>query len=62
MGSGTLVMGEVLGSLLFKLLHNSSTKTIATTNSKAFRVVKKEKVLSVYDKSGEEILQIDEGR
>ncbi len=62
-GSGTLVMGQVLSPLLVKLVHPSSEKpkTRTKTSSKTFRVVENKQVLSFYDNSGEEILQIDTG-
>lgn len=61
-GSGTLLMGEVLSPLLSKLLDNSSTKAKDKPSPKAFRVVENETILSVYDNSGEEIFQIDRGQ
>lgn len=62
-GGGTLIVGKILGPLFSRFLDNSSTKTdsFTKTNFRDFRVVENKKILSVYDSSGEEVLQIDKG-
>lgn len=63
-GSGTLVVGKVLGPFLPRFFNVSSTEAsspLTKTDSSAFRVVENKKVLSIYDNSGEEIFQIDKG-
>ncbi len=60
-GSGTLLMGQVLSPLLVKIVDTSSTKPKTRTTSKAFQVVEDKEVVSFYDSSGEEIFQIDKG-
>ncbi|MCX6701993.1 MAG: hypothetical protein NTX96_02235 [Candidatus Zambryskibacteria bacterium] len=65
-GSGTLLIGRVLGPLFSKFLNDSFTKTnsFAKTNpivSTDFRIVENKNLLSVYNNSGEEIFQIDKG-
>ena len=54
-GSGTLVVGKIFDPLFSKFLDNSSTKS----EPQAFKVVENKKILSIYDTSGEEVLQID---
>lgn len=62
-GSGTLAVGKVLSPALLKFFDGSSTKTDLLPKTKTsfgeFQVVENEKILSVYDDSGEEIFQID---
>ena len=60
-GSGTLLAGKVLGPLSSKFLDGSFNKTDSSTKNdfRDFQIVENEKILSVYDNSGEEIFQID---
>ena len=60
-GSGTFLVQKVLGPLFSGFLNDSSGKTILPnkTSFDSFQVVENKKTLSVYDNSGEEILQID---
>lgn len=62
-GSGALLMEKVLGPLFSTFLDDSSAKTdsLNKTSFKDFQVVENKKNLSVYDSSGEEVLQIDKG-
>lgn len=64
-GSGALLMEKVLGPLFSTFLGNSFAKTDSLnktkTSFKDFQVVENKKNLSVYDSSGEEVLQIDKG-
>lgn len=63
-GSGVFLMERVLGPVL-SFFNDSPAKTDAKTSSsdkisfKGFQVVEDKKALSIYDSSGEEILQID---
>lgn len=54
-GSGALLVEKVLGPLFSEFSDNSSTKNNSTT----FQVIEDKKSLSIYDSSGEEVLQID---
>lgn len=56
-GGGTFIAGKVLGPLFSKLLEEQSTKNGST----AFQTIDDKTSFSVYDDSGEEILQIDKG-
>lgn len=56
-GGGAFVIGKILNPLLSKLLDESSTQK----GDMAFRAVDKQDSFSVYDESGEEVLQIDKG-
>lgn len=60
-GSGVLLAEKVLGPMFSKFLDGSSAKTDSSnkTSFKDFQVVEDKKGLSVYDSTGEEILQID---
>jgi hypothetical protein len=60
-GSGALLMEKVLGPLFSKFLDDPSAKADSMNKNsfRDFRVVEGQKGLSVYDSSGEEILQID---
>jgi hypothetical protein len=58
--SGTLLAEKILGPLL-SFLDAQSAKSDSSTSFRNFRVVEDKKVLSVYDSSGKEILQIDRG-
>ncbi|MGD0977362.1 MAG: hypothetical protein ABR875_03670 [Minisyncoccia bacterium] len=65
-GSGTFLVVRIFGPLFSKFLNTSLAKNeplqhIGDNNSTAFRVVNGQKSFSVYDESGEEILQIDKG-
>lgn len=62
-GSGALLMEKVLGPLFSRFVDDSSAKTdsFTKTNSGDFRIIENKKILSVYDSSGEEVLQIDKG-
>jgi hypothetical protein len=68
-GSGTLLAGKVMGPLFSGRLQNtfdqdaSSEKNnlLAEKSSSSFKIVENEKMLSIYDISGEEIFQIDKG-
>lgn len=62
-GSGTLLVGKVVGPLFSGLLDNSKTKEAALSeNSGSFKIVEDKKTFSIYDRSsGEEIFQIDKG-
>jgi hypothetical protein len=57
-GSGTFIAGKILGPLLSKSPNVSNTVS-PRDNSSAFNVVENGQFLSVYDSSGEEVLQID---
>jgi len=54
-GSGTLIAGKILGPLFSK----SSSILPSKSNSSAFKVLEDNQFLSIYDSSGEEVLQID---
>lgn len=54
-GSGTFIAGKILGPLL----SGSSRIVSSKNNSSAFNVLENEQFLSIYDGSGEEVLQID---
>jgi hypothetical protein len=60
-GSGTILVGRVLGPFLSKFVDDSPIRTnyLAGANSKNFRIDENKKVMSIYDSSGEEIFQID---
>lgn len=64
-GSGTLVVGKVLGTLSSKLLDDpfvSKTDGIGTKtkiNSTTFKIVENQDTLSFYDESGTKVLEID---
>ncbi len=60
-GSGLFMAEKVLGPLFSRFLGNSFTKTDSSDKAsfRDFRVVEGKKSLSVYDDSGEEVLQID---
>lgn len=62
-GSGIILMEKVLGPLFSTFLDDSFAKTdsLNKTSFKDFQVVENKKNLSVYDNSGEEVLQIDKG-
>jgi hypothetical protein len=64
-GSGAFIAGKVFGPLFSKFLDSPFTKTDSLSKSKTgfgnFQIVENEKILSVYDNSGEEIFQIDKG-
>jgi hypothetical protein len=68
-GGGTLLAGKVLGPLFSGRVNDSFTKIDSSAklnppeenNHRSFRVVENERVLSIYDNSGEEIFQIDKG-
>lgn len=54
-GSGTFVMGK----LLSPLLSGSSHAALPLRPASPFRVADNERFLSIYDATGEEVLQID---
>ncbi len=54
-GSGTLIAGKVLGPLFSR----SSPIVSPRSSSSAFKIFENEQFLSIYDGSGEEVLQID---
>jgi hypothetical protein len=61
-GSGTIIAGRVLGPVLSRFLDDSPASKAGSLSSgvvKNFKINEDKKVLSVYDSSGEEILQID---
>lgn len=63
-GGGTILVGKVFGPLFLRFLDGSYTKTNSSTtktNSTDFQVVQNNRRLSIYDNSGEEIFQIDDG-
>ena len=65
-GSGMLIMGKILDPLFSKSLENPLAKTnlnakIDKDDPDTYKVVENKKNLSVYDSSGEEIFQIDNG-
>lgn len=57
-GSGTLIMGKILGPLFSRSL-NSLDNPLAKNDPKLFRVFENEEILSIYDDSGVEVFQID---
>lgn len=61
-GSGAFLAERVL-SPLFSMFSDSSAKTNVLNPNKSvfnnFKIIEDEKVLSIYDSSGEEIFQID---
>lgn len=63
LGSGAFVVEKFLGPLFSRFSNSSSAKTdsVNKAGSRDFRVVENNKGLSIYDSSGEEILQIDKG-
>lgn len=60
-GGGAFLVEKVLTPLFSRFLSDSSAKTNLPnkTGFESFKVVENKKCLSVYDNSGEEILQID---
>ena len=68
-GSGVLLAERVLGPLYSRFFSDSSAKNSAKTDSAnqistgagSFRIVRNNDGLSIYDTTGEEIFQIDEG-
>ena len=66
-GSGTLLAGKVMGPLFSGRLNlGNSFDKIGLPDPKktipsSFKIVENEKVLCIYDSSGEEIFQIDKG-
>ena len=58
-GSGTLLMGKVLGPLFSSLFNDPFTQTKTKTDPGVFKIVENKKRLSIFDDSGEEIFQID---
>lgn len=60
-GSGTFLVEKILGPFFSKFLNNQSVKTSLPneTGLGVFNIVENKKSLSVYDSSGEEVLQID---
>lgn len=64
-GSGVLLVGRVLGPLYSRFFSNSSAKTNSSneisTGYENFRIVRNNDGLSIYDTTGEEIFQIDNG-
>lgn len=60
-GSGTFLVSKILSPLLSGFLNNSPAKTNLPnkTGFGGFQIAENKKGLSVYDNSGEEILQID---
>lgn len=56
-GSGTLLLGRVLSPLFSKFFDDFFAKS----SPGPFQVVENNKKLSIYDNSGEEIFQIDNG-
>lgn len=62
-GSGVLLAEKIFDPLFSKFFGSSLAKNNSSgkNNFRDFRVVEDKKSLSVYDSSGEEILQIDKG-
>lgn len=62
-GSGTFLVEKLLGPLLSRFLNNQSPKTKTALSDKTsfsdFQITENDKVLSIYDSSGEEVFQID---
>lgn len=58
-GSGTFIMGKILSPLFSKSFAKSLDRPLAEKERPNFQVVENKKTLSIYDNSGEEILQID---
>lgn len=56
-GGGALVLGKVLGPVFSRIVDGPSE--VQETSS--FRTVENNKTLTIYDKSGTEIFQIDKG-
>ena len=54
-GGGALFLGKFLGPVFSRLVNGPSTET----NFESFRAVESKKTLTIYDKSGEEVFQID---
>lgn len=65
-GSGALLAEKFLSPLFSFFSDDSSAKTktnssLVKTGFKNFQIIEDKKNLSIYDSSGEEILQIDKG-
>jgi hypothetical protein len=60
-GSGAFLVEKILTPLFARFLNNPPAKTSLSpkTSFMGFQVAENKKSLSVYDSSGEEILQID---
>lgn len=60
-GGGALIVGKVLDPIFSKSMNNPLTKADppAQTSRSEFKIVENKKILSVYDRHGEEIFQID---
>lgn len=64
-GSGAVLAEKIFGPLLSKFWSNSLANTKNThassdkINFKSFRIAENKKALSIYDGTGEEVLQID---
>lgn len=62
-GSGTFLVGKVLGPMFLRFLDSPPAKTDSLPKTKTsfenFQVVENEKKLSIFDNLGEEIFQID---
>ncbi|MCX6751586.1 MAG: hypothetical protein NT161_02350 [Candidatus Nomurabacteria bacterium] len=56
-GGGAIVLGKVLGPTISKLIDGPSTET----NFQNFKTVENKKGLTIFDKTGEEIFEIDNG-
>lgn len=54
-GGGTIVLGKVLGPTVVKFFEGPSTETIFQN----FKTVENKNGLKIYDKTGEEIFEID---
>ena len=54
-GGGTLVLGKFLGPVFLRFMNGPSTET----NFESFKAVENKKTLTIYDKSGSEVFQID---
>lgn len=54
-GGGTLLLGKFLGPVFSRIVNGPSTET----NFPSFKAVENKKTLTIYDKTGEEIFQID---
>ena len=54
-GGGALIVGKILSPLFSK----SSSTTLSEQDFSTFKVIEDKRFLSIYDSSGEEVLQID---
>jgi hypothetical protein len=60
-GGGIFAVGKILGPLFSPTLNSSLTKETEKVINKptSFKISEKNKTLTIYDKTGEEVFQID---